>query len=153
MKKKVIRFAQKAIVLKKKNNKVLMLLVKYKSAPFKNTYTVEGKYGCPGGKPDFGEDLDESLIRECKDETGITVVPKDPVGLISWQVEKPDEITHMIAVFRICKAVKGKLKTFVNEKETQLEKSEWVDIKKFDFDKNLIEDEIPIVKKVFQYLK
>jgi len=152
MKNKVIRFAQKALVLKKEKDKFFLLLVKYKSAPLKNTYTVEGKYGCPGGKIDFGEDLDESLIRECEVETGVTVVPKDPVGLISWQVEKPNELTQIVAVFRMCNAVKGKLKGFVKERTTKLEKSEWVDIKRFNFDENLVKDEIPIIKKVISHL-
>lgn len=147
MKKKKIYFAQKAIVLKKEKEKVLMLLIKYKEAPHQNAITVKGKYSCPGGRIEFGEELDEALIREVKEETGIVIEPKDPIGLMSWQVEKPDEISQIIAVFRICKFLGGNLTNEVDEHETIIGKSEWVDIKTFNFKENIIKDQYPIIKK------
>lgn len=35
-----------------------------------------GQYCLPGGKPDYGEKVDESIIRETKEETGLNINPK-----------------------------------------------------------------------------
>jgi len=147
---KRIYFAQKAIVFDKKQDKIFLLLTKYEKAPLKDTCKVESKYGCPGGKIDFGEELDASLVRECLEETGITVIPEDPVDTITWFVEKPKEISQIIAVYRLCRYKNGKPKGPVTENETSLAKSEWVDISRFNVIEKLIENEIEPVKKALK---
>lgn len=132
-------FAQKAIIFKKKLDKIFLLLIKYESAPLKDTCKVESKYGCPGGKIDFGEGLDESLIRECLEETGITVIPEEPIAMITWFVEESKEISQIVAVYRLCRYKNGKPNGPVTENETLLAKSEWTDINRFDFKENEVE--------------
>lgn len=153
MKKQNLYVAQKAVVLKKENNKIYLLLVKYKEAPKKNTFKVEGKYGCPGGKIQFGEQPDESLQRECLEETGILVEPKDPIGIISFQVKKEEEHDQIVAIFRLCLYKEGKLKNKVNEGEIKIEGSYWIDIDNFDIKNKLIGDEVAIIEKALDKIK
>jgi ADP-ribose pyrophosphatase YjhB (NUDIX family) len=153
MKKQNLYIAQKAVVFKKENNKVYLLLIKYKEAPKKNTFKVEGKYGCPGGKIQFGEKLDESLKRECLEETGILIEPQDPIGIISWQVEKEEEQNQIVAIFRLCLYKEGTLKNEVNENDTKLEGSYWMDISDFNIKNNLIGDEVAIIEKALDKIK
>lgn len=128
-----------------------MLLLKYKGAP-SNSATVIGKYGCPGGRLDFGESPDASIVREVLEETGVKIEPKDPVGLHTWFVQKEDEHNQIVAVFRICKYISGKLKGYVSE-EAKIEAAEWVDIATFNFEENVIEDDLEIINKVLKFLK
>ncbi len=147
---KRIYFAQKAIIFKKKLDNIFLLLTKYESAPLKDSFEIESKNGCPGGKIDFGEELDVSLVRECLEETGITVIPQDPVAIITWFIEKPKEISQIIAVYRLCRYINGKPKGPVTENETSLARSEWVDVEKFAIKEKLIENEVAPVKKVLK---
>lgn len=151
--KKQIQFAQKAVVFKQEDEKIFMLLVKYDRYKYKSTTKkLSFKYGCPGGRISFGEDLDKSLIRECLEETGVTIKPQDPLGLARWQVEKKDEKNDIIVVFRICKLVKDQKKGRVKD-EADIQKSEWVNIDTFDFDKKVGDSELDIVKKAVNLVK
>ncbi|MDD3648423.1 MAG: NUDIX hydrolase [Candidatus Dojkabacteria bacterium] len=144
--KKQIQVAQKAIVFKKKNGHIYMLLVKYDSYKYKSTSGVlSQRYGCPGGRIAFGEDLDNSLIRECFEETGVTILPGDPIGLSRWIVKKETELNDIIVVFRVCALVKEKMIKKVKD-EADIENSKWADINTFDFDNLITKTELKIVK-------
>jgi len=139
--KKHLFFAQKAIIFKNEHEKVYVLLVKIKDAP-KNTQVVIGKYGFPGGRIEFGEDPDQAIIRECKEETGVTVKPKNPVSMASWFVNKPGEHNQIVVIFRMCDYIEGKLSGYVSD-EAKLSGCEWVDTATFNFKQQLIEDNLP----------
>lgn len=56
------------------------ILIKRKNNPYK------GYWALPGGFVEYGETVEESAIREAKEETNIDVVLKDLIGVYS----KPD---------------------------------------------------------------
>ncbi len=57
-----------------------------------------GKWEFPGGKIDRGEALHHALIREWKEETGLTVVPCACIDAFDWEREH-DRILYL--VFRV----------------------------------------------------
>ena len=146
--KKQLFFAQKAIIFKKNKGKLSVLLVKIKDAP-KNSKIVIGKYGFPGGRMEFGEEPDQAIIRECREETGVTVEPKNPVELASWFVKKPNEHNQIVVIFRICDYIEGEISGYVSD-EAKLEGCEWVDTNTFNFEQNLIEDNLPALKSALK---
>ena len=146
-----IQFAQKAIILKKEKDQTRILLLKYKNTS-RNSQKIRNKYGFPGGRPKFGENVDDGLVREIKEETGILIRPEDPIHIESWSVEKEQVINQIIAVFRICKYLEGTLSGYVSD-EAKIEKGEWVEIYSFDFKSNLIEDEIEVFNKILKLLE
>jgi 8-oxo-dGTP diphosphatase len=57
-----------------------------------------GKWEFPGGKVDRGEELTDALIREWKEETGLSVVPQACIDVFEWEREQ-DRILYL--VFRV----------------------------------------------------
>ena len=54
-----------------------------------------GKWEFPGGKVDRGEELTEALIREWKEETGLSVVPVACMDVFDWEREH-DRILYFV---------------------------------------------------------
>ncbi|HSW75150.1 MAG TPA: NUDIX hydrolase [Candidatus Saccharimonadales bacterium] len=48
---------------------------------------LPGKYEIPGGHIDYGEDIESGLIREIKEELGVTVVLGDPFAVFTYTNE------------------------------------------------------------------
>jgi 8-oxo-dGTP diphosphatase len=48
---------------------------------------LPGKYEIPGGHIDYGEDIKSGLIREIKEELGVTVVLGDPFAVFTYTNE------------------------------------------------------------------
>lgn len=143
----IISFAQKGIVLDQ--TKTRILAIKYLASKY-NPEKANGKLGLPGGQIEFGEDVDESLIREVEEETGLTVVPSTPLHVYSWIYKKDDAQKQIIAVARIAYHKSGEIKEPIGEKETTLEKAQWIDIKDINIDSFII-DEQPILEKFLKY--
>ena len=65
-----------------------------------------GRWEMPGGRMNFGEDVDAHLIREVREETGVTVRPGEPFYIWQWVMSdiKPDsdDEIQVIAVAREC---------------------------------------------------
>lgn len=53
----------------------------------------------------------------------------------------------MIAIFRLAEFVEGDLTTELREDLALIEKSEWLDISKIDFENDIIEDQVAVIKK------
>src|SRR3972149_10539004 len=70
-----------------------------------------GKWEFPGGKVDFGEDLNESLKREIKEETGLDVSIKEP--LFFWDnpasLKKYEGLIHVILFFECSAPINSKV--------------------------------------------
>ena len=147
---KQVQVAQKAVTFHNLKRKKSVLLIKYDKYKLKSSSGVlTAKFGFPGGRLKFGEDLDKSLISECKEETGILIKPLDPIGLSTWTVEKEDHINQIVAIFRLCKYIKGSLKRKIID-EAPIEQAEWIGIDSFDFNKNMIKTELPVLKKALK---
>lgn len=63
------------IVIFRKDGKIAFVLRQ-------NTDWMNGYYGLPGGKVDSGESITQAAIREAKEETGVTILPKDLTHLL-----------------------------------------------------------------------
>lgn len=61
-----------------------------------------GKWALPGGKLEFAEHPSEAVVREFREETGLTVKVSRFCGTISEQVREGGEVSHFIMhLFRL----------------------------------------------------
>ena len=74
-----------------------ILLIQRKKNPF------AGLWGLPGGKIEYGEDLDAAAEREVSEETGIKAVFDDYRGLVTERVYRDDTLTahYLLHVCRL----------------------------------------------------
>lgn len=141
---KIIAFAQKGLILDKTKSK--LLTIRYGSAKY-TSEKVSGKLALPGGKLDFGETPDESFIREVKEETGVTIIPGNPLHIYSWTYTKDEDQVQIVALARIGFYKSGKLlSTSKEEKETIIESVQWVNLSDLN-PENFIIDERPVIEK------
>lgn len=72
------RVSVKGLVVK--DGKILLL---------KESQVLSGQWELPGGGLDFGEDIEQGLIREVEEETGIKVksISKHPIYTWTWRFE------------------------------------------------------------------
>jgi 8-oxo-dGTP pyrophosphatase MutT (NUDIX family) len=76
--------------------------------------TDNSKWSVPGGAVDFGENLYQAVVRECKEEVGFDVVPKRLVGIYSdpehFMFYYPDgnQVHSIVSVFE-CVIIGGEL--------------------------------------------
>lgn len=71
--------------------------------------TQIGKYQIPGGMVELGEPFMDALLREVKEETGLTVRPIAPIMVDGW-LPTLEGIKHQIvAVFYLCEAQSDKV--------------------------------------------
>jgi len=50
-----------------------------------------GIWGLPKGTPEPGESIEETALREVREETGLPVTLEDPIGEITYWFARPDE--------------------------------------------------------------
>jgi len=118
-------FAQKAFVV---NEGRILLVRKSEADPNR-----PGLWEVPGGRMKFGEKPEEHLIREVREETGITVEVGEPFFLWDWRIQRPgdeDEIIdmHIVAVARLCKAITMALSDKDRVADDFLDEMKWVPI-------------------------
>lgn len=90
----------------------------------KDTYLEKLTWCFPGGKPEYGEELEEAIKREIKEETSLDVENLGAVFAKTYP-EKRD----LIAVYYLCEIIKGKEKP-----EHDFEELKWVypeDVEKY----------------------
>ena len=58
-----------------------------------------GKWEFPGGKVDRGEELTDALLREWKEETGLTIKPVSCMDVFEWEREN-DRILYLVFTVR-----------------------------------------------------
>lgn len=64
-----------------------------------------GKWETPGGTLEYGEMLEETLIREIQEEYGCTIKVVDQLGVFDHLI--PEEKQHWVAVSFLCKVDSG----------------------------------------------
>ena len=116
-------FAQKAFILKEG----LLLLVR-KSVDDPNQ---PGLWEVPGGRMDFGEDIDDHLRREVREEVGLEVDPGAPFHIWQWRVTRSTPEGgiaewQIVAVARLCDATSGELSSTGRVDGDYLAEMEWV---------------------------
>lgn len=90
-----------------KNDKIV--LIKRGDDPFKDRYAL------PGGFVDYGETVEDAVIREVKEETGLVVDVYDLLGVYSAKDRDPR--SHVMSVVFIIKIISGKLMAGDDAKE------------------------------------
>lgn len=83
------------------NNKDEILLMKRKIEPFKNLW------GIPGGHVEYGERVEQAVLREVKEETGLKCKVVKLLGVYSDP--RRDPRYHTVSVAYLLKIVSGKL--------------------------------------------
>ena len=97
----------------------MVLLIKRRTVPFK------GYWALPGGRAETGEKVEQTIVREVKEETGLDVVVVRKVGEYHEQgVQSGVEYDYYPACFLV-KVVGGEVK----KQQTEIE-----DIQLFSFD-------------------
>lgn len=142
-------FAQKAFILHDSK----LLLVK-KSAADPNQ---PGLWEVPGGRMQFGENPTEHIIREVKEEVGISINPGIPFYLWDWRIIRPtfngDTLDiHIVAVARLCEPLTFELSDAGRVEDDWLDETRWVSISelaKFDFIPNMI----PVISNFIELIK
>ncbi|AZB41501.1 NUDIX domain-containing protein [Bacillus sp. FJAT-42376] len=62
--------------------------------------TGAGSWECPGGKIDFGEELEAALVREIREETGITVQVENILYASSFQTDPSRQVVLLTYLCR-----------------------------------------------------
>ena len=94
--KALIFYNQKVLIIKESS--------KYKEG------TNEGKFDLVGGRIKPGQRFDESLKREIKEETGLSVTIGKPFYVGEWNPKVKDEQWQIVGIFFICRADSDKVK-------------------------------------------
>lgn len=79
-----------------------VLLIKRGKEPFK------GKWALPGGHVNYNEKVENTAVREAKEETNLDVEPTRLVGVYSDPGRDPRG--HYITIMYLCKILGGKVK-------------------------------------------
>lgn len=89
-----------------------LAVIKKKAGPYQNRYDL------PGGSMEAGELLEDTLCREFKEETGMTVTNYHQLGTINflypWRYKETTMNNH-ICVFYEIRAIVGKLEKNVHQ--------------------------------------
>jgi 8-oxo-dGTP pyrophosphatase MutT (NUDIX family) len=147
--KKTLYFAQKGLVLDPTKTKILVH--RYKNAKYRSAQ-LSGKLGLPGGRLNFGEQPDDSLIREVEEETGVMVLPFLPFYTWTWIYQREDEEVQIVATARLCTSTNELFHDAVDEPESEIEKSFWLEIDKINL-AEFVENERPIIESFLKYKK
>jgi 8-oxo-dGTP pyrophosphatase MutT (NUDIX family) len=96
-----------------------------------------GKWEVPGGRMDFGEDVDEHIRREVLEEVGVEIRPGPPFYVWQWRIQRPaaDGETRdiqVVAVARLCEALSGSADTGGQKEDDYLAGTRWVALDQID---------------------
>jgi 8-oxo-dGTP diphosphatase len=118
-----------------------IVLIKRKNEPFRDHYAL------PGGIVEYGERVEDALVREVKEETGLEVKIHKLVGVYSDPDRDPRG--HFVSVCFIAIPTGGELKASSDAKEVRL--FEIDDLPKLAFDHGkMIEDAKPYLMSILQ---
>lgn len=96
------------------------------------------KYDLPGGKIELTESVDEGLVREVKEETGIDVSVRKLLGvediLFKVTFREPQEVWHSVMLYYACDKIGGEISTdgFDEHETSYAQAAEWVELDRVD---------------------
>ena len=114
-----------------------ILLIKRKNEPFK------GKWALPGGFVEYGEKVENAVIREIKEETGLITKIKEIIGIYSDPNRDPRG--HIVTIVFLLDIINGKL----------IAEDDATDVKFFNLNKlpDLSFDHNLIIKDIIRRIK
>jgi 8-oxo-dGTP diphosphatase len=86
-----------------------VILIKRRNEPFRNSWAL------PGGFVEYNETVENAVLREAKEETGLEVKIEKLVGIYSEPGRDPRG--HTVSAAFLCKATGGNLKADTDAKE------------------------------------
>lgn len=99
----------------------------------------QSKYGLPGGGANIDEKLEEAVIREVHEETGLTVRVVSLVGVeqnffSSAHDKAPTRHYNSLLFYYLCEYVSGEISTdgFDEEEVNYAQQAQWVSLDKLD---------------------
>ncbi len=139
-------FAQKAFILHKRE----VLLVR-KSMDDPNQ---PSKWEVPGGRMDFGEDVDSHIIREVKEEVGLDIRPGRPFSIWQWQFTRQGAAgehidIQIVAVARLCTTSSTETSTTSRVESDCLAECRWVPVNEM-LSYDIIRHMIPVAQVFLQ---
>lgn len=120
----VQRIAMKAVIVN--NGKILLL----REAATYGDGTQRGRYHMPGGRIEPGENFEDALRREVKEETGLEIVIEYPLYVGEWRPVIRGVPHQIVATFFVCTMKAGEIVL-----STEHDDYQWVnpkDYRKFD---------------------
>ena len=134
-------FAQKALI---EDDGRLLLIQKSDGDP-----NQPGKWEIPGGRLEFGEDIDDHLMREVREEVGLEVLPGAPFYVWQWRLtrhrqESGPVAMQIVAVARYCKLKGGTPSLSANVSDDYLKTWAWVPLDEV-LSYDLIENMRPVI--------
>ena len=132
----LLQFAQKALIIK--DRKLLLIKKSSKDINSPNQWEV------PGGRKQVGENLEEHIIREVKEEVGLEILPKEIFDMWEFSIPVNNEKTTVVAVARFCELTNENIIIT----EDVIDNYKWVNIDANLLDYNLI----PGIRKTIEKL-
>jgi len=121
-------------------NKNKLILIKRLKEPFKNFWAL------PGGFVEYGETVEQAIVREVKEETGLIIEPTSLIGVYSDP--RRDPRGHVISIAFLVKVKGGRILPSTNAKEVQIFDLEKLPSKLAFDHKRIIEDGIKLARKL-----
>ncbi|MGH4020771.1 MAG: NUDIX domain-containing protein [Pseudonocardiaceae bacterium] len=120
-----VQFAQKAAIVQ--GSRILM--VRKSSDDPHNPDLWE----LPGGRMNFGEDIEQHLSREVKEEVGLVVQPGRPLHIWSWVMQREGEApVQVVAVVRMCTVTSGEVSCKNQDSSDYISSIQWHDFETLD---------------------
>ncbi|ADC65556.1 NUDIX hydrolase [Ferroglobus placidus DSM 10642] len=111
-----------------------IVLVRRKNEPFK------GKYALPGGIVEYGEKVEDAVIREAEEETGLKCRIEKLVGVYSDPNRDPRG--HFVSICFILTPIGGELKAGSDAEDVKVFKLEELPELAFDHEKMIKDAEV-----------
>ncbi len=112
------------------------VLILRESSKYKDG-TNTNKYDVAGGRMEPGQKFDESLLREVREETGLSVIIGKPFFVSEWRPVVRGEQWQIVGIFFICEAQSGQVTLSQDHDDYK-----WIDPKEYKRF-NIIENLIP----------
>lgn len=120
-----VQFAQKAAIV----DGTRILMVRKSSDDPHNPEFWE----LPGGRMNFGEDVEQHLLREVKEEVGLEVQPGRPLHIWSWIMQRAGEPpVQVVAVVRMCTVTSGEISCKNQDSSDYISSIQWHDFDSLD---------------------